>query len=210
MERLGAYCGPIAEPRVATQSDADRVIEIFTAAFLDDPVWGSALRDAGRHIAQHDAFWRLFVDGALPHGWVWLSADDGAAAVWLPPGCPEFTEEVDAKLESLLTELLGESQGAVVLETFERFELAHPRDRPHYYLSLLGTHPDHRGKGLGMALLANNLKLIDAKEMPAYLESTNPANNHRYERFGFEQVGDFSIPGKDGPPVAAMWREARK
>ena len=33
-----------------------------------------------------------------------------------------------------------------------------------------------------MALLADNLALIDAERMPAYLESTNPANNARYER----------------------------
>jgi hypothetical protein len=60
-----------------------------------------------------------------------------------------------------------------------------------------------------MGLLADNLKLIDAKGMPAYLESTNPANNPRYERLGFVQVGEFLLPGKDGPPVATMWREAR-
>ena len=33
-------------------------------------------------------------------------------------------------------------------------ERAHPDEAPHYYLSLLGTHPAQRGKGLGMALLA--------------------------------------------------------
>jgi ribosomal protein S18 acetylase RimI-like enzyme len=30
----------------------------------------------------------------------------------------------------------------------------HPREPPHYYLTLLGTHPDHRGKGIGMRLEA--------------------------------------------------------
>ncbi len=33
-------------------------------------------------------------------------------------------------------------------ELGRRFDAAHPRAEPHYYLSLLGTHPDHRGKGL--------------------------------------------------------------
>ncbi len=44
--------------------------------------------------------------------------------------------------------------------------------------------------------------------MPAYLKSTNPANNARYERHGFVQIGEFSLPG-DGPPAATMWLETR-
>jgi hypothetical protein len=44
--------------------------------------------------------------------------------------------------------------------------------------------------------------------MPAYLESSNPANNDRYARVGFEPVGEFSYPG-NGPLVTTMWRLAR-
>jgi GNAT superfamily N-acetyltransferase len=36
---------------------------------------------------------------------------------------------------------------------FERFEEARPSE-PHYYLSLLATRPEQRGKGLGGARLA--------------------------------------------------------
>ena len=75
-----------------------------------------------------------------------------------------------------------------VLELLERFDAHHPRDEPHYYLSLLGTHPDHRGNGRGMGLLAANLATIDDLAMPAYLESSNRANDHRYERLGFVRL----------------------
>jgi hypothetical protein len=44
--------------------------------------------------------------------------------------------------------------------------------------------------------------------MPAYLESTNPANLPRYERLGFVRVGAFTLPG-GGPTVDTMWRAAR-
>jgi GNAT superfamily N-acetyltransferase len=88
----------------------------------------------------------------------------------------------------------------------DRFEAAHPRDRPHYYLSLLGTHPDHRGRGVGMGLLAADLARIDEERAPAYLESSNPANDARYERLGFASVGSFTTP--DGAhSVTTMWRE---
>lgn len=94
------------------------------------------------------------------------------------------------------------------MELLERFEEAHPRERPHYYLSLLGTHPEQRGRGLGMSLLAANLELIDEQGMPAYLESSNAVNDRRYEALGFERVGAFCTP--DGAVTAStMWREPR-
>ena len=104
----------------------------------------------------------------------------------------------------MLVDLVG-SHAAEVLTLFERLEQTHPDEPPHYYLSLLGTHPDHRGKGVGMALLAENLARIDAKGMPVYLESSNPANVPRYERQGFVRVGEFLRP--DGQlTVSTMWR----
>ncbi len=196
-------------PRVAGAADVEAVTEILTVAFHDDPVWGGVFPEPERRTAQHAVFWRYYVEGALPNEWVWLAEHGAAAALWIPPGRPEIAPEDEAKLEPMLVELLGEAQAAVVIETFARFEAAHPRDEPHYYLSLLGTHPGHRGKGIGMGLVADNLAMIDAEKMPSYLESTNPANNRRYERCGFVQVGEFSLPGDDGPPVATMWRSAR-
>jgi hypothetical protein len=45
-----------------------------------------------------------------------------------------------------------------------------------------------------------------AEGMPAYLESSNPANDARYERIGFRKIGAFATP--DGAhTVATMWRE---
>jgi hypothetical protein len=56
--------------------------------------------------------------------------------------------------------------------------------------------------------LADNLERIDAGGMPAYLESTNPANNDRYARLGFEVVGSFEgyLPGS---AITTMWRRAK-
>jgi hypothetical protein len=44
--------------------------------------------------------------------------------------------------------------------------------------------------------------------MPAYLESSNSANDSRYERQGFARLGELTRP--DGrQTVTTMWREAR-
>jgi GNAT superfamily N-acetyltransferase len=189
------------EARVATERDLDLVTDTLAAAFSTDPLWGWAFPER-EGLA---AWWRFHVSSALRYQWV-LIADEGAAAsVWIPPGEMELTDEDEEQVEPLLRDLIG-ARAPEVLELLDRFERTHPHEAPHYYLSLLGTHPDHRGKGLGMALLEENLTRIDSERMPAYLESSNSGNDHRYERLGFERVGGFTRPD-EAVSVATMWRE---
>jgi GNAT superfamily N-acetyltransferase len=95
-----------------------------------------------------------------------------------------------------------------VLETMHRFEAATPQGRTFYYLSFLGTRADSRGKGVGMGLLAELTALADREGQPTYLESSNPGNNRRYERLGFETHGTFETPD-ELHTVTTMWREPR-
>src|SRR5438309_11855044 len=124
-----------------------------------------------------------------------------AVAVWIPPGGEEMSEadaaEFDATIEPRVRELM------------KRFEAAHPHEPPHWYLSLLGTHPDHRGNGLGRSLLRHNLELVDLLGAPAYLDSSNPQNDGLYEGFGFRRHGSFSTPD-DAHTVNTMWREVQR
>lgn len=126
--------------------------------------------------------------------------------MWTPPGKEELSAAAEARVEPFLAAELGDHAGPV-LEVFGEFEAALP-EGSFYYLSLLGTHPDSRGRGVGMGLLEANLALVDAEGMPAYLESSNPANDARYERLGFEPRSTFSTPGEH--TVTTMWREARR
>jgi ribosomal protein S18 acetylase RimI-like enzyme len=194
--------------RVASSAaDLDAVTATISLAFHEDPTWSWAFPDPGRRQAQYAVFWRFLITGAMRYPWVLVTGGCEAAAVWIPPGGTELDEEAEAGLEPLLQELVG-PRAAEVMELLERFEAAQPEDPPHYYLSLLGTHPAHAGRGLGVALLAESLRRIDEERMPAYLESSNPANNHRYERHGFAGIGEFHPPTSD-IPVTAMWRDAR-
>ncbi len=193
-------------PRVAGEADLETVTEIITRSFADDPVWGLAY-PATDGDALRRAIWRTEVEAAMRLGWTWLSAGGEAAAVWIPPGGATFDA---AEMQVYLTFLRGliGSEYERVAALHGRFDAAGPGE-PHYYLSLLGTHPDHRGHGHGMRLLADTLARIDHDGMPAYLESTNPANNARYEGVGFRVTGGFEgyAPGS---VVTTMWRPARR
>ncbi len=179
-------------------------VELLVGAFYDDPTWSWAFPDPHARRAQHRALWGLFVAGAMRYPWVWLAARNTAVSVWIPPGGSDLSEQQEESLQPLLVRLLGRD-AARVLRAFELIETAHPRDAPHYYLSLLGTDPARRGHGYGLGLLAANLRLIDDAGAPAYLESSNPANVSRYERHGFEVIGSLDLP-EDGPTIHTMWR----
>ncbi len=193
--------------RVASSdADLESVTQTISLAFHDDPTWSWAFPDEAHRQEQYAVFWSFMIAGAMRYPWVLMTDGCAAAAVWIPPGGTEIAEEDEERVEPLLEDLVG-SRAREVVELLERFDTARPSDEPHYYLSLLGTHPGHAGRGLGMALLSENLRRIDDEHMPAYLESSNPANNHRYERYGFAKIGEFYPPTGD-IPVTTMWREA--
>jgi GNAT superfamily N-acetyltransferase len=194
-------------PTIATESDRDAVVATIVAAFRDDPTWAWMFPDPQQRPEQHGTIFGMYVDSALPQGGVWMTDDRASAvAVFTHPEGHELSEEAEARLEPFLKEALGDHAPAV-MEVFERFEAAVPPG-PFYYLSFLGTSPDSRGQGIGMGLLAELVALADRDGQPTYLESTNPDNNVRYARLGFNAQSSFETP--DGQhTVTTMWREPR-
>jgi GNAT superfamily N-acetyltransferase len=196
-----------ARPRVATEADLPALAETLARAFEHDPVWGWAFEhaDRGRKLAAIAAVFGFCAEAALGYGWVRVSDGVEAAALWIPPGLPEMSPADAERMPALIDEVCGPESAPRVAALMEAFDRTHPSQPPHFYLSLLGTHPDHAGRGLGMGLLAANLEEIDAAGAPAYLESSNPANVPRYERLGFRPRREVDlIPG-----IAAtqMWRQ---
>jgi ribosomal protein S18 acetylase RimI-like enzyme len=181
--------------RRATLADLPALVETIELAFVDDPVWGLVFAKAGDRGAE--ALWRILIEGALRHRWVWMTPEASAVAIWIPPGATELSDEQERAFARTADEVLGTVGAAYLDRVMGAFAAAHPHVEPHYYLSLLGTHPAHRGHGIGMKLLAETLALID------------PANNARYARHGFEPLSEFNLPDH-GPAVTTMWRPGQQ
>jgi ribosomal protein S18 acetylase RimI-like enzyme len=191
--------------RIATTADIDDVTRIIALAFADDPVWGVALERADGSTAHHEPYWHLFVEGAVPQGMVFRSDDGAAVALWIPPGGEEMSDEQVEQLRQIVVDNLDVDAQARMFALWDRFDESHSQTEPHAYLSLLATDPAHRGRGIAQSLVRENLADFDAQGLPTYLESTNPVNDHRYERLGFARVGGFE-GATPGSVVAAMWR----
>jgi Immunity protein 35/Acetyltransferase (GNAT) family len=72
---------------------------------------------------------------------------------------------------------------------------------PHYYLGVIGVHPDMHGRGVGTQLLESfcDLSRSDPLSSGVYLETAEESNLRFYERAGFAETGRGSL----GP--ATLW-----
>jgi ribosomal protein S18 acetylase RimI-like enzyme len=86
-------------------------------------------------------------------------------------------------------------------------ERRHPREKPHWYLAVLGTDPSAQGQGLGSAVLQPVLERCDTDGIGAYLESSKERNIDFYARHGFRVTGKIRLPR--GPTMWPMWRDPR-
>lgn len=192
--------------RVAGTADIEAVVQTVATAFFDDPLWAPIFADKRTRAQKMAALWRVYVASAVPRlPWTFVTENIEAATVWYPPGSAELTADEEAGFDEFLVELVGKAAADEVQAIGRGFDDARPTE-PYYYLSLFATHADHRGRGLGMGLLRENLSRIDRLGMPTYLESSNPANDGRYESVGYQKHGEIEMPS--GLRVSTFWRPA--
>jgi ribosomal protein S18 acetylase RimI-like enzyme len=92
------------------------------------------------------------------------------------------------------------------LYVFHQLDKIRPREL-HWYILVLGVHPDHQGKGLGGELLRQILRKADEESVAVYLESSNPKNLDFYGKYGFE-VREEIVPVRGCPPIWGLVRQS--
>jgi GNAT superfamily N-acetyltransferase len=199
------------QARPATRADVPALSKTLGRAFYDDPVTSWLLPDARvRRRNLHKVFAAMTKYHHLGHGGVEVAVDEhgkiGGAALWDPPGRwrQSRVSELRAAPGLLLAFGLAVGRGIVAEEMMKR---NHPEE-PHWYLAVIGSDPEVRGKGYGQVLMQSRLDRCDVEHAPAYLESSNPVNVPYYQRFGFEATGELTLPG-GGPSLTPMWRRPR-
>ena len=194
--------------RKITTADLDRVTDMMTRAFDDDPVLNFIAKQDARRLARL----RTFLDAGVrtltfPYGETYVADGIEGGALWNPPnGRPHGTLN-DLKLLPTLVRVAGLSRVPAVIGALQKAEAKHPKE-PHYYLLCLGVEPELQGRGIGTQLMAPVLEKADREGMPAYLESSKERNLPLYERNGFKVVERIEL-AKDGPSAWLMWREPR-
>lgn len=192
--------------RNATRADVPALGTALAAAFRTDPIWRWITGDdPDRWDARAGAAFAGEAAVKLRYGHSYTTDDRAGAALWAPPGTWRGSAGDAMQVAWPMLRLCrpaGARRGIKVLRASER---AHPRGDDHWYLAVLGTHPDHQGRGVGSALLRPVLERCDLDGSGAYLESSKPENVPFYERHGF-RVTDVLTPG-GSPPLTLMWRD---
>ena len=188
--------------REASSDDLDRAVSVQVMAFGSDPVMRWLYPEAHDYLTHFPSFVKAFGGGAFEHSTAYIGGDFGGVALWLPPGAHVDSELVASVFQDSL-ETEGREETFSVLEEMDRYHI----DEPHWYLPIIGVDPARQGQGIGSALLQHALAKCDEASLPAYLESSNPANVPLYERHGFTVLG--TIQDGSSPPIFPMLRDAR-
>ncbi|MHA6793939.1 GNAT family N-acetyltransferase [Pseudonocardia bannensis] len=198
-----------ASVRTAAAADVPGLSRMLARAFHDDPVITWLFPDEAARLRRARLTFAVFTGRLhLPGGGVQVAAGpDGtpaAAALWDPPG--QWRTPISRMITTVpaIVRAMGRRTW-FGLRYSAATEKVHPT-RPHWYLATLGTEPALQGEGLGSRLLRARLADCDRSGVPAYLESSKPANIGYYERFGFTVTGELTLPN-GGPTIWPMWRE---
>ncbi|MFD3508438.1 GNAT family N-acetyltransferase [Nocardia sp. NPDC058666] len=197
--------------REAAGNDIDAAAATLAEAFQHDPVMSWILPDPDRRAAGLPRFFATMAR----HLFFPVHASDlalrgdgtvGAAALWTPPNHPDPATLTELRTLPGIWRAFGR-RALAGKQVGDLLKKNHPTE-PHWYLAMLGTAPDVRGRGYAHALLHSRLDRVDAEHAAAYLESSNPVNVPYYERFGFTVTGELQLPD-GGPKLWPMWRAAR-
>ncbi|MCX4905525.1 GNAT family N-acetyltransferase [Streptomyces sp. NBC_00878] len=197
--------------RRAGEDDREAVTRLLDEAFQDDPVSGWVFPGAEYRRRTHPLLMEAFLDATLAEGYVDVTEDGSACALWLSVPA----EAADAAHEEGEDEDVPAQVREAVDPDNERVELIgrltaeiHPEGRAHEYLWMIAVAPGRQGEGLGTALVQHVLDRCDGEGLPAYLEASNERSRALYERLGFAFMGStLDLP--EGPSMWPMWREPR-
>ncbi len=198
----------MADIAKATEADVPALAQTLARAFYDDPAITWMQPDDERRLRVGPfGFGAWLKKIYLPKHHVYTDPDRKAAALWAPPGKWRMSVGLQLRLTPAMMRIVGLRRLPLIAKGMAQMDKAHPDDRPHWYLAVLGTDPDYQGKGLGSAVMQPVLDRCDADGVGAYLESSKEANIPFYRRHGFEVTGELRFP--EGPPIWPMWRDPR-
>jgi GNAT superfamily N-acetyltransferase len=188
-------------PSVERVSEADvtRLATVLARSFLDDPVTCWAYDREATRFQRSERFFELRLRTLIKQEVSYTTLDREGAALWALPG--KWMVPLGETLKLMVG--VGPRRLPLVGRGLAMVERRHPKER-HFYLAVLGTDPDHQGRGIGSALLRPVLDICDSDRIPAYLETGKERNLAFYGRHGFEVTERLELP--KGPPIWLMWR----
>jgi len=180
------------------------IVETLATGFHDGDFAHWLIPNPTDRAAAYPAYFRILALHALNHGWIDITGDGQAVAIWYAIRTHPRQEPPIPGYRQRLATAVGPHALPRLLAMDEAMEAVHPPGR-HHYLGHLAVRPHQRGRGLGTALLHHHHQRLDEHDMPAYLEATGPRNQALYLRHGYQPRPGYCL-AVGGPLVLPMWR----
>lgn len=187
-----------------SQAGPERVqplVEVLARSFADDPIIRWPFPTDGNHEDQCRELFRILDEPFAETGWLWEVGDAAGVALWIPPDGEARFLEIELETRDAI-DAMTEDDGIRYRAFWDWIE-DHLPDDPSWFLDHLAVVPEHRGEGLGRALVDLGLGFARRDAVPAFLETARPGNVGYYERLGFRVVADEHAPG-GGPRLWFM------
>lgn len=182
--------------RLIKEEDINAAATSLAAAIMKDPLQTYTFPDEQERKDKSPLHFKVALEYGMKFGEVYVLSDAKGAVICLPPNETEITpEKAEEGGLTSLPELIGEGPANRFLSALDFIGAYHVDvPEPHWYVMVLGVHPDHCGKGYGKTLLEPVMKNAEANGEPVYLETAQPKNVSFYEKLGFRVIRELVDP----------------
>jgi ribosomal protein S18 acetylase RimI-like enzyme len=194
-----------------TTKDTDWAAKVLEQAFYTDQLLNFIYADTIDKPGKLNSFFRTTFRLAALYGDCLSTAEKDGVLMMLPPDQTNLSIGAMVKSGMMAAPFkMGWASFSRMMAFANFAEKEHKAAAPfdHFYIMTVGVLPERQGMGVGKKLMTKALDIVDANQMPCYLETQNPDNVPIYQKLGFEVVSDKEIP-KGGLHNWGMLREKR-
>lgn len=193
--------------RHAKDTDLENVCDLLAIVFSEEPLHQLIFtgRDRESLIDVLRNFFRIYVNLASKYGGILLAENDAGTLVYFRPEAMAITKEELTIIDTQLRKVCGVDylKAAAFIDGLEQY---HPKNLPHYYISLLAVKRSYRGRGLVGDLFNEFNAILDKDKLPCYAECTRFSTRTLIRRWGdIDTALPISIDGF--PKLYPVWRE---
>jgi ribosomal protein S18 acetylase RimI-like enzyme len=176
----------------ANLSVLDESIDCLVRAFAQDPITGFLLQPGQGYQERLAQFFSLLMRARIALDMPVVVARDASgihgAAMGYATVHPEWPADLTAEWDRFESSIPEFTERMAV---YDEISTKCKPSTPHYYLGVIGVHPNMHGRGVGTQLLSSfcDLSRGDAQSRGVYLETAEESNLKFYERAGFAETG---------------------
>lgn len=190
--------------RAASTADREAILDMCTQAFVTEPAFAHFF--GAQYHPHARTFLSFLLDIRLAGGLTWVEEANGRIAsvsMWDPPGGLKVSQVEQGRRWQAAADTFPPDAVQRLDDYEDRVHGAGPT-QSHYYLGVLASDENARGRGHGTAVLRPGLLAADDEGLSSFLETGTESNLTYYARFGFEVTTKLDLD--DGTRIWCLTR----